>query len=538
MRHLGAFSLVALLGLSACAGGATSAAQAGGDPVSGGTLKIAFWDDQQGCIDPNQVYWIESRSLNRQFADSLTDQDPETGEIVPWLATGWKVSEDAKAFTFDLRPGVTFSDGTPLDATAVKTALDGTFALGPKSLLGLTYLAGYDTTTVVDPDTVSVTFKQPNAGFLQATSTTTLSILSPATYQKTPEARCTGDVIGSGPFVLESYTAAKSARLTKRADYAWPSALVKNQGAAYLDAIEASYIKEDSVRVGSLTSGAVDIAWPREPISEADQKLIEATGGTITSRPLPGISSGLVPNVTKGGPLADLAVRQALQKSIDRGTYASTIYWSGYPVVAGPYNSTTPYWTDGSAALAYDPDGAAALLDRAGWAKGPDGYRYKDGRKLTLHAPVTVALAGDQLIQDQLKKAGIDLQLTVVTVAQRTERIAAGDFDITSTYYTRADPSVLGSVLDQKVTKGGTAVYSQDPATAAKVSELFAAGLQATDPQKRAAAYAELQAYLVAQGVSFPVYERLQLAGLSRAVQGFSFTSEAFLRTNDLWLSR
>lgn len=536
--RIGVLSLAAVMSLAACGGGGSTTASAGDTPVSGGTLRIAFWDDAQGCIDPNQVYWIESRSLDRQIADSLTDQDPETGKIVPWLATDWSVSNDAKTYTFNLREGVTFSDGTPLDAAAVKTSLDGTFALGPKSVLGLTYLAGYASSTVVDADTVTVSFDKPNAAFLQATSTTTLAILSPKTYQQTPEQRCAGKVVGSGAFTLDKYAAAREARLTRRTDYAWPSSLVKNQRAAYLDAIEVSYIKEDSVRVGSLTSGAIDIAWPREPTSEADQKLIRAAGGQVESRPLPGISYQLVPNVAKGGPLADLKVRQALQKAIDRKTYASTIYWAGYPVVASVFDSTTPYFADQSSALAYDPDGAGRLLDEAGWALGGDGYRYKDGRKLTLVDPVTVASPGDQLVQDQLKKVGIDLSLKVVTAAQRVEMFASGGFDLALAVLTRADPSVLGSALDQAVSKQGTAIYSQDGATAAKVSELFAKGLQAVDPTTRGLVYADLQKYLVEQGVSFPVYERVQIAGLSGKVHGFAFTSEAFLRANDIWLSK
>jgi peptide/nickel transport system substrate-binding protein len=535
---LAATIVTAALALTACGGGSSTGSASAGAPTDGGTLKIAFWDDQQGCIDPNQVYWIESRSLDRQFADSLTDQDPATGKIVPWLATGWKISKDATSFTFTLRDGVTFSDGTPLDATAVKTAYDGTFALGAKSLLGLTYLAGYKSSTVIDPKTVRVDFSTPNAAFLQATSTTTLAVLSPKTYALTPEQRCAGKVIGSGPFTLDSYTAATSAHLTRRKDYAWPSGLVKNPGAAHLAAIAASYIKEDSVRVGSLTSGAIDIAWPRQPISEADQSVIKASGAAIESRPLPGISDGYLPNVTPGHILADLKVRQALQKSIDRGSYATTIFWSGYPVVSGPFDSTTPYAVGNSAQLGYDPAGAAKLLDAAGWIVGKDGYRYRDGRKLTLLQPLTVALPGDQLLQDQLKKAGIDLQLKVLTPAQYQPAIAAGGFDLMATYYTRADPSVLGSVLDQSVSKAGTATFSQDPTTAKQVSALFGTGLRSIDGSARAAAYAQLQKYLIGQGVSFPIYERVQTAGVSKKVHGFAFTSESFLRANDIWLDQ
>ncbi|GIE78460.1 ABC transporter substrate-binding protein [Actinoplanes philippinensis] len=536
LGHLLTLLLLAVLGLAACDANA-GGADRDGSPAAGGTLRVAFWDDAQRCADPNQVYWIETRSVNRQVADSLTDQDPATGAIVPWLATDWTVSGDAREYTFNLRGGVTFSDGAPLDAAAVKTALDATVALGAKSVLGLTYLAGYASATVVDPDTVTVRFNQPNAAFLQATSTTTLAILSPATYRETPERRCAGRIAGSGPFVMDEFTAGTRVHLTRRKDYAWPSSLVRNRGAAHLDAITFSYIKEDSVRVGSLTSGAIDVAWPREPISEPDQKLIRATGGRVESRPLPGVSYQLVPNVTDGRPLADRRVRQALQKLIDRRTYADTIYWPGYPVVAGVFDSTTPYFAPQAPALAHDPDGAGRLLDEAGWRREPDGYRYRDGRRLSLVDPVTAALPGDQLLQDQLRQAGIDLQLRVVTAAQRVDMFAAGDFDLALAFLTRADPSVLGSALDQAVSRQGTARYSQDAGTGERISALFAQGLRAIDPAQRGRAYADLQRYVVEQAVSFPICERVQAVGLSRRVQGFAFTSESFLRANDVWLS-
>jgi peptide/nickel transport system substrate-binding protein len=207
-------------------------------------------------------------------------------------------------------------------------------------------------------------------------------------------------------------------------------------------------------------------------------------------------------------------------------------------VASSSFDSTTPYAANLASDLVYDPTGAGALLDAAGWKIGEGGYRFKDGRKLTLTQPLTAALAGDQLVQDQLKKVGIDLKLQVLTQAQYTEAIAAGKFDLMLTYYTRADPSVLGSVLDQAVSKAGTATFTQDAATGAKVSELFAAGLKTTDPAKRAAAYTDLQSYLVKQGVSFPTYERVQVAGLSSKVHGFAWTSESFLRANDIWLGQ
>ncbi|WP_163550244.1 ABC transporter substrate-binding protein [Candidatus Frankia nodulisporulans] len=538
-----AVSVPAAVTLAACGSGGGSGSDAAGSggsqgdkPVSGGRLKLAFWNDLQGCIDPNQVYWIESRSLDRNIADSLTDQDPKTGKIVPWLATSWTVNPQATEFTFKLRTDATFSDGTKLDAAAVKTTFDGLKELGPRSILGVTYLAGYTSTTVVDPATVKVDFAKPNAAFLQATSTTTLAILSPATYKETPEARCAGKVIGSGAFTLDSYTTAKSAKLTRRAGYAWPSSLVANKGEAHLQGIDVSYISEDSVRVGSLTGGSIDIAWPRQPISEADQQVIKASGATIETRALPGISGLLTPNITGGRPLADLAVRKAVLKALDLSSYAKTLFWDDYPAAKSPLTSSTPYFTDESAKLTHDPSGAAKLLDGAGWTLGSDGYRHKDGKKLSLTYLSPAPSPGDQLIQDQLKKVGVDLQIKVVTQAQYTPLANAGEYDLAGTYLTRADPSVLGSSIDQAATKQYSAKYSQDAATAAKVSALFATGQSTVDPEKRAAAYKELQDYLIDNVVTVPLYDRLQTVGVSKKVHGFAFTSEAFLRANDIFL--
>ncbi|WP_083391210.1 ABC transporter permease [Parafrankia soli] len=130
-RRLTAAAVLASATLAACGGGGSGGDGGGtdtGTPVPGGTLKIAFWSSLQSCFDPNQVYVIETRSINRNFADSLTDQDPETGKIVPWLAKSWKVNPDATEYTFVLRDGVTFSDGTPLDANAVGVGIAPGFA--------------------------------------------------------------------------------------------------------------------------------------------------------------------------------------------------------------------------------------------------------------------------------------------------------------------------------------------------------------------------------------------------------------------------
>lgn len=202
-----------------------------GEDATSKTLNIAFWGDNTTLVsvDPFQVYWLEHRVLLRNVAESLTDQDPATGRIIPWLASSWEVSDDALQYTFHLRQDVSFSNGERFDAQAVKTAFDSNkaFAAQLPATFGATYLAGFDHAEVVDPFTVRLVLSRPNAGFLQATSTTNLAILAPASYALTAQERSLGKIIGTGPFILEHYTPEVGARLVKRADYAWASANVK-----------------------------------------------------------------------------------------------------------------------------------------------------------------------------------------------------------------------------------------------------------------------------------------------------------------------
>jgi peptide/nickel transport system substrate-binding protein len=538
-----AVTLATTLALGACSGSADSAGGSddGGTPVAGGTLKVAFWPDNAAfpCVDPFQTYWIEHRTVIRNLADSLTDQDPKTGEIKPWLADSWKVAPDGLSYTFTLKPGVTFSDGTPVDAAAIKANVDGwldTVKATNGAAFGSSYVLGLKSAKVVDPQTVELDFSQPNSSFLQATSTTNLAIISPASFKNTPQARCAGDFTASGPFTLDSYKPNELLRIVKRPGYAWGSALSKNTKEAHLDAVEFSYVAEDSVRTGNLVSKAVDIAWPRNPFTVEDRELIERSGATVEQRSLPGVALTLFPNVGAGRILADPAVRTALYKAIDLKSYASTAYGKDYPVVGGPFDETTPFFAAQKDKLAFDPDEAGRLLDSAGWKRTGNGYRTKDGKRLTLVDQIQVLTPGDELLQDQLKQVGIELKLDVVPAAERPAKLAGGGYDLAGTYFTRADPGALQFILDPDLANSkALATNASTPETLAKIKALFAQAIQTTDEADSKKAYAELQALLIDEGVTYPIAERVQFAGVADAVHGFSFTSESFLKLNDVW---
>jgi peptide/nickel transport system substrate-binding protein len=547
--RLGRSLLLAMLGL--CVGAQllsgcsqTSKASVGNETsaaASASTLRIAFYSDNPILVslDPFQVYWIEHRVVLRNVAESLTDQDPVTGKIIPWLATSWQISPDGLQYTFVLRDGVTFSNGKPFNAQAVKTAFDAdkAFVAAAPATFGATYLQGYDHADVVDDHTVRIVLSHPNAGFLQATSTTNLAILAPESYALTPQQRSHGAIVGTGPFVLANYTPEVGITLTRRKGYAWASSAASNRGEACVDIIDISYVPEESVRNGQFIQGQVDIVWPRNPFADVDLKQFRAAGATIQSRALPGPAANLYPNVSPGRVLSDPRVRLALQKSIDRASYAATIYNKDFPVVASLYDSTTPYFKPLAPKLAYDPQGAAKLLDDAGWKLGADGLRHKDGKPLTLVRNLLAETSGDILVQDQLRHAGIDLKLNILVAGEFTAANAAGHYDLSASYMTRGDPAVLQTFLDPRFTnRSALSANAYAPQTLERAEKLFDAGSLTTDSAQRAKAYGELQDLLIDEGVAFPVYERLWQAATSKRVEGFRWTSEGFALFNDIKL--
>lgn len=197
--------------LAACSRQAdTAQAGAAAGPVEGGTLVYLEQQAHTNLYPPAGGFYPNGGVLN-QITDKLTYQDPKTLEIQPWIAESWTVNADATEYRFKLRPGVTFSDGTPLDAAAVARNFD-TYGLGNKALKQPVseVINNYERSEVVDPLTVKFFFRKPSPGFLQGTSVIGSGLVSPATLDRPFEEL--GDatrIIGSGPFVVASETLGK-----------------------------------------------------------------------------------------------------------------------------------------------------------------------------------------------------------------------------------------------------------------------------------------------------------------------------------------
>lgn len=525
-------AVAATLTLAAC-GSDSGGGAASGPPQSGGTLRYGL-SVAPTCSDPAQSLTNQTIYVTRQVVDSLVDQDPETGAIRPWLAESWFVSSDAKTFTFRLKEGITFSDGTPLTAESVQKNFDAilkTVGAG-KAPLAASYLAGYTGTTVVDARTARIDFNAPNVQFLQATSTSQLGIQSDATVAKSADARCDGTNVGSGPFTYAEYKQGASATLVRRAGYKWGSAVFSNPGEAYLEKIAFTVVPESGVRTGSLSSGQLDAISDALP---QDVPTIEGSGGRVQFTTNPGVPFGLQPNVNRGV-LTDPAVRAALVPAIDRKELVDTVLGPQFKTADSVLASRTPGYSNLSDTVKYDPEAAKRILDQAGWVAGPDGIRVKDGVRLSFAVLFAPVFAGNQaileLVQLQVRKVGIDLRLDPVSQSEWTTRQNEKNFDVNYYNSTRADGDILRTTfgVDQRNLNG------RGPN--AVLDALLTQQLSATDPAERTRLLGEAQKAVLNEGLWIPTVELSQAIGVSPEVADVKFEASARLQFHDTWLKR
>jgi len=499
------------------------------EPVRGGTLRYALQADPL-CLDPRQGGLTVSLTVTRSVVDSLLDQDPETGEIEPWLAESWEVNDDATEFTYHLRDDVTFSDGEPLTAELVRANLDDTVALGALAGLPAQYLTGYVETRVEDERTATVVFSAPNAQFLQASSSMSLGLLSSASLERTPEELCAGEYAASGPFVVDEVVPSQSVTVVRRDGYDWAPARAAHEGEAWLDAIEFSVTPEASVRTGSLLSGQVDVIGD---VPAQDVAQLEAQGFQRVSRPNPGSVGGLLVNATRPA-LDDVAVRTALQAAVDRESVAETLFFGTVEPATSPLSSSTPGWADVSDLVAHDPDAARAALDAAGWVEGADGVREKDGERLTLSASWNPAIGwGEQvleLVQQQLREVGVELELRRITPAELTEVLADRDYDLFYNSQTRPDPDVLWGNYspDNPSNRHG----GDDP----ELARVLAEQRTTTDPALRWPLVRTAQELVLQDGFLVPVVESVSVLGAAPTVHGIDWEASSKPVFYDIWL--
>ncbi|EPF6607897.1 MULTISPECIES: TIGR04028 family ABC transporter substrate-binding protein [Klebsiella] len=535
------FRLATLAALFIAGAFSVSAAQT---PIKGGTLIYLEQQPHTNLYPPAGGFYPNGGILN-QITDKLTWQNPETLAIEPWIAESWTSNDDKTEYTFKLRPGVTFSDGTPLDANAVAKNFD-TYGLGNKALrLPVSeVINNYDRSEVIDPLTVKFYFKKPSPGFLQGTATIGSGLVSLSTLARSFEAL--GDarhIIGSGPFTVKDEKPGRELTLVARKDYQWGPKNLAQQGPANLDGITYIVTPEDSVRIGALLAGQAGFI---RQVQAYDEKQATDQGFNIYAAPTRGVNDSL--SFRPDNPLvADLRVRQALLHATNAKQVVETLFSPNYPQASSVIARTAAGYVDLSDKLAFDQQKAKQLLDEAGWIPGADGIRQKAGQRLALTVYESLPQPQNkevlQLVAQQWRQVGVALSVKAGDAGSRVlDNLDPLKTPLTVSEVGRADPDVVKSMFfpanrDALLQQGGSSdkvkSFRDD-----KLNALLTAISAEVDGQKRLQLTGDAQRYLLDNAYVIPIFEEPQVFAGASWVKGVRFEAVGRPSFYGVWLDK
>ncbi|MEJ1920921.1 ABC transporter substrate-binding protein [Microbacterium sp. KHB019] len=513
-----AFVAASALLLSACAGPAGESAD--GDGTGEVVWAIEGANLAAGHMDPQTSQLDVSGMVQRAVLDSLVFQEAD-GSFSPWLAKSWEVSPDSTTYTFELRDDVTFHDGEPFNAEAVKANFDRivapeTASKQAASMLGADF---YEGTTVKGDYTVEVKFSQPYSPFLQAASTANLGFYSPKVLEESADQLAAGgpDInVGTGPFELTEYTPDQELVYTRNPDYTWGP---DGAAAAKFETLRVELLPEASVRAGVVESGEADLASNIPPNLAVDMP----DTLTVDSVEYPGLPYSLYLN-EKYGVFSDEKVRQAFARGIDIDAAVEEIYFGQFPRAWSILGSTTPgYDASLEDSWPFDQDAANALLDEAGWTdRDSDGIRMKDGKRLSVRwiawtpVPDDKAALGNA-IQSDLAQIGFEVEREVLEPGAYNAQYEPKTFDLTDWGFSGVDADLLRSHLHTDGFQNASQV--SDP----QIDALLEQGISTSDVDARAAIYQQLQEWNAEYTAIVPLYSPSLITASNDTISGLEY---------------
>jgi len=454
--------------------------------------------------------------------DTLIYLDPETGEFVPGLAERWEISGDGLAYTFYLKEGVKFHDGTAFDAEAVRFNLDRITSEALASQKARFMLGPYDRTEVVDDGTVRILLKQPYAPLMDSLSQVYLGMASPAAVQKWG-ADYQLHQVGTGPFVMAEYLPGDHLLLRPNPDYDWgPS--VYRQRRARLAEIEFRFFTDAATRSPALESGEADVMGEIPP--QDARRLESSTDLKVQVVPIPGVSLMFFLNMTRP-PLDDLRVRQALLYGTDRKAIISTVFQDLSPLAYGPLAANTlGYDPAVQGYYPYDPEKAADLLAEAGWADSDgDGTLDKGGQRLVLDAVLMgwgSMPEASQLMASQWQALGVQVESRVVSYSEALQIAGEGMYHLIPFNLSGSDPDILRKFFHS------TASFNWSRTNDAEMDGWLDEASRLTDRAQRVTLYGRVQHRVMEQALILPIRDYVNLNGVSSRVQDLRYDGQGW----------
>jgi peptide/nickel transport system substrate-binding protein len=443
------------------------------------------------ALDPITVTDGESFKVTKNIFETLVNFGQQDTEVNPGLAEEWEVSEDGLTYTFNLRQGVKFQDGTDFNADAVvknfdrwMNGSDDKFPYYASMFGGFKGEEGHVIKEVkaVDESTVEITLKRPQAPFLKNLAMSPFGIASPKAIDELGDKLGeTPTGAGTGPFKFVEWKRNDKVVLEKNEDY-WQDGLPK------LDQVIFKSIPENSARLNALISGEIDLA---DGIAPTDAAQVESTDG-IQIFERPSMNVGYLGLTSTREPFDDPKVRQAVNYAVDKQAIVDAFFEGRAEVAKNPMPPVIAGYNDEIEGYEFDPEKAKELLAEAGledgfemelWAMPVPRPYMPDGQKVA------------EAIQSNLADVGIKAEIVSYEWATYLEKAKNGEADAFLLGWTGdngdADNFLYVLLDEDNIGSNNYSYYSND-----KVHDLLIEAQTEVDEEKRKELYKEAQAII------------------------------------------
>ena len=399
--------------------GATSDISEQGDPVNGGSITVGLEAETNSWLPGNGSFSNSGTSVAYAIYDPLMRRDAN-GEVQPYLAESLEPNADLSEWTLKLRPDITFHDGTPLNAQALKTVFDQYLKAPGSNTAGT--LADVEMVIV---DDLTVTYQLPNP---DSSWPDQLGLAPGWPFSPTAAAAAGADAgsrpVGTGPFMFDSWERDNRLVVKKNPNY-W------QEGLPYLDEIVFRPIPDEDTRISSLTSGDIDVLQTLRQSSGVKVRELEG----IDSYEQLGNTTGVNIFNTTTAPLDDIRVREALALAVDQEQVIEIQGGAGIvPPATQIFNEDDPYWSEAVADAwgTYDPEAARELMDE--YINDPersDGRAAGEPVAFRYDCPPDASLVDmAQLYQSFWGEVGAEVELRQVEQATHIDEAISGDFEV------------------------------------------------------------------------------------------------------------
>lgn len=388
------------------------------------TLRVAI-AGETGDLDLLQN--VSTLSSYSAVFDALIHYGPG-GTLEPGLATAWTIAEDGLSISFDLREGVSFSDGTPFDATAAEWNLKRWMGVADFSWIGIA--DAYDSIVIDAPNKITIKLKRPvPAALLELTIVRPVRFLSPKA--------AAGQPIGTGPWIVESFSSTETVLVRNDAYWGEKPAFGR---------MELKVVPDELARANALRAGELDVIggdWVAA-LSPRRAQALAGEGMTIVAEP--GTATTILGFSPQSPMMQDKAVRDAIFLGIDRAAVATVLFEGFADPTADIFPTTVPTAGARTPVPARDVAAAQAALTAGGWAGDGAGWT-KDGAALEIAFLVSEeSFPGSrriaEMIQGMLMEVGVKTNIETVDNATMHDRRPKFDYDLTffGTYGAPYDP--------------------------------------------------------------------------------------------------